>query len=365
MKHFFFRHLRTAAASTLLFVSFVVMSPVAEAADVGPICVLLLKTESGSIVTTGATDVMLNKGDDLEMYWFSGNATRAENTSGEEVSLSGKATVSPQKNTTYTYTFSKERKQMECSVTVSPVEVEITSSTLFTKDSTPTISGTAKNTKTVSFEIFKFGIKNPVYKSGVIKVIDSAWKETVSSSLAKGGYTLVLSGSSDLHLRRISSNNLTIGTTVSTDTSGVVVVQSIPLLLGGAAKRNQTVGVSYLQVLNVSLKPVIVTGIRVKQAGTASPDVVQTLSAIDDTELHKGQVGKIGVSPFKSNEAVIPISVTIQPKEVRLFTLKALLANNVSDYFGDTLKLQISGVESRSLVKGTFPIPGVTWTIGL
>jgi hypothetical protein len=364
MKHLLLYHFRTVASGLVLFIAFMVMPPMAQAAEVGPICVLLLKTDSGSIVTTGVNNVLLHKGDDLEIYWFSGNATRAENTSGDKVSLSGKVTVSPQKKTTYTYTFSKGTKEMECSVVVSPVEGSVTERTLSTKDTTPTISGTAKNTKTVSFEIFKSGSKKPVYESGVIKVIDGAWKETVSDSLPKGVYTLVLSGSNDLKLRTIVSEKLMIGTTVSADTSGVIVVQPIPLLVGGVAKRGQTVGLSYLQVLNVGLKPVTITGIRVKQTGTASTDTVVTLTATDDTELHKGQVGKMGVPPFKSEEALIPVTLTLGAKETRLFTLKAILGSDITDDLGKTLKLVVSAVESESSIKGTFPIKGVLWTLG-
>jgi hypothetical protein len=129
------------------------------------------------------------------------------------------------------------------------------------------------------------------------------------------------------------------------------------------AKENQTITVSYLQVLNVGLQPVTVTGIRLKQTGTADTDAIVSLIAVDDTEVYKKQVGNIGQSPFMSDEALIPITLTIQPKETRLFTLKALMGTDLSDYSGDTVKLVVSGVDSRSSVKGTFPIKGVTWTI--
>lgn len=364
MKNFLTQHSRTLVLGFVLLAAFMGMSPVVHAAEVGPICVLLLKTNSGSLVTTGVSDVMLNKGDDLEIYWFSGNATRAENTAGDEVALTGKAAVSPQNKTKYTYTFSRGAKEMECSVVVNPVEGKVTTRALSTTDTTPTISGTAKNTKTVSFEIFKTGIKKPVYESGSVKVVRGVWKKTVSDSLTKGAYTLVLSGSETLKLNTISSERLTIGSTVSNNTSGVILVKQIPLLVGGIAKGDQTVGLSYLQILNTSLEPVAITGIRVNQTGTASTDTILTLSATDDTGLHKGQIGKIGSSPFKSNEALIPISLTIEAKSMRLFTLKAILGNDITDDIGNTLKITVVGVESQSLVKGTFPIRGAVWTLG-
>jgi FlaG/FlaF family flagellin (archaellin) len=335
-----------------------------HAAYTGPVCVLWTQTSSGSIVAAGESEVMLNMGEDITMYWVSVNATAAENGNGERIPVSGKSVKSPTKKTTYTYTFSKGTREFECSVVVHPVEASVKKSTLSTESTKPTISGTAKSTKTVSFEVFKAGTKKPVYESETIKVIDGVWKHKVEDSLPKGTYSLVLYGSDDLKLNTISKETLTIGSAADVSSgASTIVVQPIPLLSGGTVKKNQTVSLLYLQVLNVGLQPVTVTGIKMKQTGTAAENTIVTLMAVDDTELHKGQVGKIGTSPFKSGEALIPITLTIKPKETRLFTLKALLGGDVSDDVGDTLKLVVSGMESQSSVKATFPIKGVTWTI--
>lgn len=335
-----------------------------QAAYEGPVCVLWLQTTVGSVVAAGESEVMLNKGDELKIYWFSANATKAEVESGRIVAVSGNAIKSPTTKTTYTYTFSKGSRNIKCSVVVYPVEATVTPSTLSNLSSKPTLSGIAKNTKTISFKVFKAGSKKPVYESDSVKVTDGKWKHTLSDSLSKGSHSLVLYGSDGLKLNTISTQVLTIGTVVSANTSaGTIVAQPIPLLVGGVAKKNQVVGVSYLQVLNVGLEPVTISGIRVKQTGTASTDTVLSLIATDDTELHKAQVGKIGMSPFKSGEALIPISIVIQPKKTSLFTLKATLAGDLSGAVDDTLKLVISGIDSPSSVKGTFPIKGVTWTM--
>ena len=353
------------ALATLAFATLAVLPATTHAADVGPVCIMLLKTNAGTIVGPGNSEVMLNKGDDLRIFWFSANAIAAENKSGDSVSLTGSTVKSPIKKTTYSYTFTKGTKEVTCSVTAHPTEGHITASTLSTRATTPTISGTVTGTKTVSLEIFKDGSKTSVYKSGNVKVVDGAWKHKVTKTLSKGSYDLVFSGSGALKLNTISRRTLTIGTAASSDTNAsTIVVQPIPLLVGGVAKRNQTVGMSYLQVLNVGRESVTITGIRVKQTGSASTATVLNLMAIDDTELAKGQVGKIGTSPFKSGEALIPITLTLKSKETRLFTLKATLADDISDEIGNTLKLVVSGVNSRSNVKGTFPIKGVTWTIG-
>lgn len=350
--------------SVLALLTILTIPSSTKAAELTPVCVLWTQTSSGSVVAVGESEVMLNKGEDITMYWFSANATKAENSGGDTIPVSGKTMKSPTKKTTYTYTFSRGLKDVECSVVVHPVEVSVTKSTLTTLSTKPTISGTAKYTNTVSFELFKAGVKKPVYESETIKVVDGDWKHKVTETLPKGSYSLVLYGTDGLKLNTVSKQTLTIGSTAVVDTgASTVVVESIPLLNGGVAKKNQTVTLSYLQVLNVGLQPVTITGIKVKQTGSASTDAVVTLFAVDDTELHKGQVGNIGTSPFKSSEALIPITLIIKPKETRLFTLKALLGSNLSNETGETLKMVVSGVESRSSVKGTFPIKGVTWTI--
>ncbi len=335
-----------------------------QAAYTGPVCILWTQTSAGSVVAAGDSEVMLNKGEDITMYWLSANATAAQDSRGDSIPVSGKTVKSPTKKTTYTYTFTKGSREIECSVVVHPVDVSVTKSTLTTLSTKPTISGTAKYTNTVSFELFKAGVKKPVYESETIKVVDGDWKHKVTETLPKGSYSLVLYGTDGLKLNTVSKQTLTIGSTAVVDTgASTVVVESIPLLNGGVAKKNQTVTLSYLQVLNVGLQPVTITGIKMKQTGSASTDAIVTLFAVDDTELHKGQIGNIGTSPFKSSEALIPITLTIKPKETRLFTLKALLGSNLSNETGETIKMVVSGVESRSSVKGAFPIKGVTWTI--
>ena len=349
----------------LTFAAFVILPSTTHAEYTGPVCVMLLKTGTGSTAAAGHSDIMLNKGDTLRIAWLSVNATTAKNSSGNSISLRGSTLKLPSSKTTYSYTFKKGTKEVTCSVTVHPTEGHISANTLSSLSKTPTISGTVDGTDNVSFEIFKNGSKTSVYESGELSVTDGDWKHKVSKSLSGGSYDLIFSGSSELKLNTISNRTLTIGTVTSSDTSAsTIVVQPIPLLVGGVAKRNQTVGLLYLQILNVGLEPATITGIRLKQMGNASTDNVLSLMAIDDTELARGQVGKIGTSPFKSGEALIPITLTLKPKETRLFTLKGTLADDVSDDIGETLRLVVSGVDSRSTVKATFPIKGVTWTIG-
>jgi hypothetical protein len=191
-----------------------------QAAEVGPVCIMLLKTTSGTVVAQGTSEVMLNKGGDLEIFWFSANATAAENKNGNSVPLTGRTMKSPTAKTTYTYTFSKG------------------TSTLSSLSSTPTLSGAVSGSKTVSVKLFKPGTNTLVYKSGTVNVIDGVWKHKVSSSLTRGSYDFVLYGSDTLKLNIIAKRPLTIGTAAAADTEGsTMVVQSIPLLVGGVAKK--------------------------------------------------------------------------------------------------------------------------------
>ncbi|MEK7461975.1 MAG: hypothetical protein AAB618_00130, partial [Patescibacteria group bacterium] len=238
----------------LVFVALTLAPNSTKAAEVGPVCIMLLKTTSGMVVAQGKSEVMLNKGGDLQIYWFSANATAAENRSGNSIPLTGHSVKSPTSKTTYAYTFSKDKKEVECSVVVYPIEGHINASTLSSLSTTPTFSGTADNTKTVSLKIFKKGTNTLVYKSNTISVVDGDWKHKVTDSLPRGSYDFVLYGSDTLKLNTIFKRTLTIGTAASSDSGmSTIVVQPIPLLVGGVVKKNQTVGLSYLQVLNVGL----------------------------------------------------------------------------------------------------------------
>jgi len=356
----FLAKLRILSFSVVVFLMTVAVT---EAATPAPSCVLLVTTSAGIYAETGTSEALQVVGDPLKFFWLSSNASKVENKNGTSLPTFGVTTKNPKSKTTYTYTFFNGNKSIECEIIVHPVKGSIDEKSLTTISKEPTITGKATNLKEVKLEFYKVGTKNKVHESGAVKVSGGAWKYVVDKSLSDGQYDMVLKANEDWRLNTITTEVLSIGKISQENFSGTVVVQVIPLLSGGSAKAGNTVNLLYLQMLNVSNDPVTITGIKMEQNGTAAVGSVLSLMATDDTNKATGQVGSAGVSPFKSGVATIPITITLQPNETRLFTLKATLASNLSSHIGDTLKLEVTGVNSRSNIKGTFPIRGVTWTL--
>jgi hypothetical protein len=334
----------------------------AKAADT-PSCVLLVSTSAGIYAKSGESEVMQVIGDPLKIFWLSSSVDRAENKSGSPIPIFGQTIKNPKSLTNYSYTFIKGSNETKCSVAVHPVTGEFNDNSLTTEKNQPIITGEASKVKEVKVEVYKISTKSLVHESEGIKVVDGKWRYEIDEKLADGQYDIVLKANEDWQLNKIDSGILTIGDVSDSNLPGTVVVQSIPLLTGGSARAGETKSLLYLHMLNVSNDPVTITGISMKQVGSASTDSILSLSATDDTNKAQGKVGSSTVSPFKSGVAKIPITLTLAPKETRLFTLKGTIANNISSDLGDSLRLEVSGVSSRSNVKGDFPIRGVTWIL--
>ncbi len=150
---------------------------------------------------------------------------------------------------------------------------------------------------------------------------------------------------------------------VSTGAS-TLVVESVPLLSGGTARAGTSVPVSYLYIRNTGKENARLEGFWVKQNGSASTKAVIGLTSVDDKEIAHGSVGgSEGSTPFKDGLAFVPIEIMFTPGQERLFTIRAILTDDVSSYAGAQLKIDVTGVESNASEKGTFPIRGTTWTI--
>lgn len=150
-------------------------------------------------------------------------------------------------------------------------------------------------------------------------------------------------------------------TTVATTSSATLVVSSVPLLQGGTAKANASVPISYLQITNVGNEPAYLRGFWVKQNGTAPTASVVTLTTIDD------QGGSQGASlslPFNNGSAFAPTGAMFAPGQMRLFTIKAVIASNISAYIGTQLMIDVSSIDTNAKASGAFPIRGTTWTLG-
>lgn len=160
-------------------------------------------------------------------------------------------------------------------------------------------------------------------------------------------------------------------TSVGTSTTNSIgtttlAVQNVPLLIGGTAHSGESVPISYLQITNIGERCALLTGFWVKQKGSAHIDSIVGLSTVDDKGGSRGLVGGIEgatTSPFQNNMALAPTNALFAPGQMRLFTIKAIMAYDTTLYIGMQLMIDVESIETTSAVRGQFPIRGTTWTI--
>ncbi len=331
-------------------------------------CELTTHTNIGTTTIQGKGEVLLQKGDAIEITWKGIHATKATDARGDTISLSGTKTISPKKNTTYTYRFSNGSKRITCAVNITIVTGSFASSSLLTNSFKPTISGKVSGIRAVQIQIFKEGSTTVFYTSKIISVKKGAWKAVVTKKLPNGRYTVNLLGVKNRALNAVVSGTLIVGKDTKREEKSLstLVVQSVPLLLGGVAHGGKSVSVAYLQVINIGKTPATIQGFTVTQAGSASVDAVTGFTIVDDSESLGGSTGGTeGETPFKDTSAFVPLEAVFAPGQMRLFTIKAMLTNNVSSHVGKQLKINVTGVDTSASVRGTFPIRGTVWTIGI
>lgn len=357
-------------ASLAIAVFFLVNMPSSTlAATSNPSCVLTVHTDIGTTTIKGRAEVLLQKGSSMEIQWRSTNATKATDVHNDALSLSGMATSSPVKNSKFIYRFSNGSKRVTCEADVTVVTASFATSTLTTNSSKPSISGKILGIGRIQIQIFKIGSTTRFFTSNTLTVRNGIWKTTISKTLPNGRYTINVLGVRNRALNTILTDTLRIGKEASNENKQptTLVVQPIPLLLGGIARGGSAVAVSYLQVINVGNNPATIHGFSVIQTGTAPTQSVVGLTIADDSGSVGGSVGGIsGATPFINNSVSIPLEVTLASKQMRLFTIKAILANNVSLYLNTQLKITVSGINTNAeVVKAIFPIQGTVWTIGM
>ncbi len=94
---FFTSLIRITASGILLLTAVVPLAT--HAASTKPTCSLTVTTPIGEVTMHKEKDVLLKKGDDIEIEWESKNVKKAFDGDGDAISLSGSATSSPTKNT--------------------------------------------------------------------------------------------------------------------------------------------------------------------------------------------------------------------------------------------------------------------------
>lgn len=235
----------------------------------------------------------------------------------------------------------------------------------------PTLSGMAIGAKSVKVTIQKEGSNKTFFRSKTIQVKNDKWKAKITKKLPDGIYTVTLSTTRGADFNSTPSGVLTIGKPTTASVSSVVktgattlVVSPVPLLQGGVARAGASVPLSYLQVTNTGKESATVKGFWVKQNGSAPEQAVIGLTTIDDKGASRGSAGGIeGYVLFKNGLAFAPTDAVLAPGQMRLFTIRAILTNNVSAYTGKQLMIDVASVETSAKVTGTFPIRGTTWTI--
>ena len=242
--------------------------------------------------------------------------------------------------------------------------------TLTATTTKPVISGEANNVKSVRINIYKEGVKKPIYKGKSAKVKSGEWSTKVHKAIPNGTYDIVLYGPKGVEKNTLATSTLVIDTTgknkkFSKKVDTTFVVEALPLLTGGSAKQSTSVPVSYLQVTNIGKNAGVVKGFWLKQNGGASANAVIGLTTVDDSGLLKGSVGGTeDATPFKDNVAYVPVpDVTIGAGQMKLFTIKAGIAANVTSYLGTQLMIDVTGIDTNAKTRASFPIRGTTWNI--
>ncbi len=345
-----------------MFVSLSLYPSVSFGATQKPTCQLTVLTSRGETTIDGTEKVLLKKNEEIKISWESSNAKKAFTDNIQKIDLDGSATSSPSKDQTFTYLFENGTKKVTCEVDVVVVQGTISSPLTFTESAKPKITGTAKGLKTVQVNVIKKDGTKPVFVKKNVKVTNGKWSVTLSNKLKKGEYTVTLLGSQILLLNTISTSTLRIGTQVQKKGT-TFVAELVPLLVGGQAERNATMPVMYLQVINIGKTEGTIKSFEVKQNGSAQADTVVGLT-INNELMTTGSIkAEKGKSVFKNNIASIPVSVTIKPQQMQLFTLKAIVGTTPLTQIGKQLKLDMVSITTDGTMQSTFPVRGTTWTL--
>jgi Flp pilus assembly protein TadG len=244
----------------------------------------------------------------------------------------------------------------------------IDAASLATAKAKPSLTGDATDVKTLRVVIENSAGKR-LFKSKALKVRNDHWKVTSSKKLADGTYKVTVYDAKDKKQATLASGTLTVGVKGATSTSGtksngLIGVDALPLLSGGAASMGTSIPVAYLKVQNTSGSSVNLEGFTLKQNGSASGDSVIGFSTSDDKGGSRATIGgSEGAKQFKAGLAFVPLKATIETGTVRIFTIKSILSKTATADLGKQLFIDVTGVTSNGSVKASYPIRGVAWTL--
>ncbi len=251
------------------------------------------------------------------------------------------------------------KNKMECGTTVSDASCKITKYYEKSEGAKITLSGTGVTDKTVKVVLKKEADGQTVYTSKVIKVKNGKWKVEVAKKISEGIYEISVgekTGKLDIREKGSSANTSQPVTTFA--------VASVPLLAGGVARAGASVPVSYLQITNTGDATTTLKGFWLKQNGNAPTATIIGLSTVDDKGGSRSLVGGVeGQTPFKNGQAFAPTDAVFAPKQMRLFTIKAMISNNIAASVGTQLMLDVTSLQVDAQLIGQFPIRGTTWVL--
>lgn len=145
---------------------------------------------------------------------------------------------------------------------------------------------------------------------------------------------------------------------------GSLAVSALPLLSGGIADSGKSVPVAYIRVSNPGSVRAAIDGFTLTQNGSAPVESVIGFSTSDDKGGSRASYGgEEGAELFDGDEAFIPLEAIIEPQQVRIFTIKALMSSEASGKKNSALTLDLTAVDSTADIFGSFPVRGVTWTL--
>ncbi len=310
--------------------------------------------------------ILVQKGDEVTIAWEGKNATKVIDRDKDEVHLKDSITVTPDKDETYSFQFTDNRRKTDCSVELVVVDALIDEDTLQTGKAKPTISGEAIGAKSVYLLITDENRKT-AFKSRNIRTKDGDWMTHVTKSLKDGSYDVTLFGDKRANINIIATSTLVIGdgstsaSNSSTKKGGMLAISPIALLSGGNAVPGASVPVVYIKVANPGKDAASIDGFTLKQNGSASTNAILSFSTNDDKSGSRFTTSGAGL--FKNGHTFVGLPATIPPGQFRIFTIKANLNSTSGISAGQTLMLDVASVTSGAALGGSFPIKGVTWTL--
>lgn len=355
----------TFVLSALFIFALVVTPSHASAATKRPSCELTVTTSAGKETIRNKAEVLVREGEDITIAWESDNAKKGTDKGGDSIPLSGSVTESPSRDTKYSYSFTGtgSSRKAKCEVRVQVAEGTISTSSLTTTNSKPTLSGDASGTKTVQVVIRKEGSTKPVFTSKHVKVKRGEWEVKTTKTLPDGTYTVELLAEKKWELNTLDEATLAVGesstpSSASTTGASTLTVSTVPLLFGGTATRGTSVPVAYLQIKNTGKVATSLTGVTLKQNGSAPLSAITSLEVRDDKGISRGITA---AKPAANGTLFASADAVIEPGQVRLFTVRTTVSP--AAFAGTQLMLDVQSISTNSKATGQFPLRGTTYTI--